>query len=136
MTQSIHGFDGDRAHRDEQEARIGNCSEYGEAAESIGAPSGGAAPGEHRARPRQDESEDVAKVVPCVGGERQRMGANAEYHFGEYKRQIQANADRECTIKVGWRVMVMMTMIMRVAVWRVCVARHEAIVVRPVRCGF
>jgi hypothetical protein len=104
VTQAIHRLDDDRADRDEQQPRVRDRGKNGEAPQAIGAARCRAAAREHGAGPREHEPEHVAQVVPGIGDQGEGVRAEPEHNLGDDERDVERDADGECTIEARGRV--------------------------------
>ena len=95
----VDRLDDDGAHGDEEDPRVRDGGEDGEPTHAVGAARRRLAAGEDGAGPGQDQGEDVAEVVACVGDEREGVGADAESQLGDDERHVEPDPDGERAIE-------------------------------------
>ena len=110
--EPLRRFERDRAHRDEQQQRVGERRQDRGAAQAIGEALAGRTLGELGPAPGDQQAEHVGKIVPRIGeqGDRSRPHPGTPLHRD--KGKVEQRADREGAAEVPGRVRVRVGMMM------------------------
>ena len=107
VEETVGGFERDGAAAHQQDHGVGESRKDRGAAPAIGAVERGRAGGKGSGEPGQEQAEDVAEIMGCVGEQGDGAGEDAIGELGGDKGDIQRGTDGEGGAERGWRVMVM-----------------------------
>lgn len=110
VAEAADGFPGDGTEGGEQDDGVDERREDGGAAHSVGAVRRGQTLGEHGGAQREDETQDVAEVMACVGDQRERAGELTVEKLGNHEQEVQDDADPKAQAQARRRMVVMAVM--------------------------
>ena len=96
MGEAPQRFPGDSADSNQQQNRIPECGENGRATKPVGSTYSRSGLAEIICSPGEQESEDIAEVVSCVGEQGERMRRDSKNDLRDNERDVEGGADCEC----------------------------------------